>query len=154
VKIAAHIEKFQRLDSVLQRFDRVADSELWIWTAMNACTHLLNAALHCLGATAETDSFHTQAPGLYAVPDRSSGKLQDSMHPPGDVMHVGQPPVQQALPPNVVRACAALRILEDLRSTQVRGSEALELAATERWEQAYRECVAQLSLTITAPPEG
>ena len=153
MKIAAHIEKFQRLDSVLQRLDRVADSELWIWTAMNACTHLLNAALHHVGATTATDSFHTQTSGLYAVPDRSSGTLHDSMHSPGDVMHVGQPPLEQALPPNVVRACAALRILEDLRSTQVRGSEALDLVATERWEQAYRECVAQLSPTIAATRE-
>ena len=69
MKIASHIDKFRRLDALKQRLDSEADRELWIWTAMNACTHLLNAALHQCGATDETDSFHSQVEGLYAVPD-------------------------------------------------------------------------------------
>lgn len=152
MKVAAHIEKFRRLDSVLPRFDPVADSELWIWTAMNACTHLLNAALHRVGATEETDSFHTQSPGLYVVPDRASGTINDSMHAPGDVLHFGQPRIDKALPANISSACEALRSLESLRATHVRGSGAIEPGMPAAWQEAYRQCVAQLSRSLDPPP--
>jgi len=145
MKIESHLEKFRRLDAALARLDPVADAELWIWTAMNGCTNLLNAALHRCGASAERDSFHTQIDGLYAVPDRSGrGALTDALESPGDVMHVGQPPLATALPPLVERACAALRVLEDLREPYVRGSEPVPPGATRAWHDAYRQCVAQL----------
>jgi len=57
MKIEAHLTKFRRLDAMKQRLDVEVDRELWIWTSMNAATHLLNAALHHCGASAETDSF-------------------------------------------------------------------------------------------------
>ena len=148
MKVSAHAEKFRRLDSVLQRFDPVTDSEMWIWTAMNGCTHLLNAALHLIGASAETDSFHTQTSGLYAVPDRARGTLSDSMHAPGDVMHVGQPRINKALPPNLAAACDALRTLEDLRASHVRGSDAVDAAMAETWKHTYRRCVDELAKTV------
>jgi hypothetical protein len=130
---------------MLTRLDPVEDCELWIWTAMSGCTHLLNAALHRCGASVETDSFHTQANGLYAVPQRPGNQLVDAMHAPGDVMHVGQPPLAAPLPPVVERACAALRILEDLREPHVRGSEPVPPGAEQQWRDAYRQCVTGLS---------
>lgn len=113
-----------------RRLDPEADSELWIWSAMNACTHLLNAALHHCGLTQEIDSFHTQVEGLYVVPDRNSGTLIDSQHLPGDVMHVDQPPIARPLPPAIEHACAALKTIEDLRKPYVRGNEPVERDAT------------------------
>src|SRR6185437_6733231 len=65
MKIETHIDKFHRLDAALGRLRPDADCELWIWTAMNACVNLLNAALHRARLTEETDSFHTQVEGLY-----------------------------------------------------------------------------------------
>src|SRR5688500_7640624 len=102
--IAAHIEKFRRLDAMLQRLDLEPDRELWIWTAMNAATHLLNAALHHTDLTLPTDSFHSQVEGLYCVPDRANGTLADAIHPPGDVMHFGQPPLGRTAPAAIERA--------------------------------------------------
>lgn len=144
MKIAAHIDKFRRLDAALKRLDPRADSELWIWTAMNAGVHLLNGALHHAGATDEIDSFHTQVEGLYAVPDRGKGTTSDALHAPGDVMHVGQPPLARPLPSGIQRACVSLKVIEDLREPHVRGSEPIEPGAEQAWVQAYRDCVEQL----------
>jgi hypothetical protein len=144
MKIASHLEKFRRLDDMLARLDPVEDCELWIWTAMNACTHLLNAALHHSKASVETDSFHTQVSGLYAVRKGAGGELVDALHAPGDIMHVGQPPLAARLPLDVERACVALRILEDLREPHVRGSEPVPPGATQQWRDAYRGCVTGL----------
>jgi|SRR5688572_23327717 len=143
--IAAHLEKFQRLDAMKRRLDPEADRELWIWTAMNAGTHLLNAALHHARLTQETDSFHSQVEGVYCTPDRKTGALADAMHAPGDVMHFGQPPFSQPVPPAIERAGAALKIIEDLRELYVRGADPAPAGATAQWQRAYQECVARLA---------
>lgn len=150
MKVASHLEKFCRLDATLARLDPVADPELWIWTAMNAGVHLLNAALHKCGVTSETDSFHTQLEGVYVVPDRTSGTLHVAMHPPGDVMHVGQPPLAAPLPPSIKRASGALRTIEDLRDPFVRRSERADARAAREWRKAYRTCVHELHAALRA----
>jgi len=142
--IGAHLAKFRRLHAVLERFDPLVDKEMWIWNAMNGGVHLLNAALHKIGVTAEVDSFHSQLEGLYVVPDRTGGNLRDALHPPGDVMHVGQPPIAAPLPPRIVRACAALRSIEDLREPYVRGDRQPEPGDDRRWRDRYLECVNEL----------
>ena len=144
VKVESHLAKFHRLDAMLQRFDPGADQELWIWTAMNAAVHLLNAALHRSGVTMPTDSFHSQVEGVYAVPDRLTGRLQDAMHGPGDVMHVGQPALPEPLPPGVARAAQALRLIEDLREPYVRGSAQPAPEDVAQWRSAYFTCVSAL----------
>jgi hypothetical protein len=148
MKIASHIEKFERLDAVRRRLDPVADRELWIWTAMNACTHLLNAALHWCGVTEEFDSFHSQVEGQYAIPDRDKGTLSEAQHRPGDLMHVDQPPVERPKPPAVERACTALKIIEDLREAHVRRNQPIADGAAGQWERAYAQCVAELSAAL------
>ena len=122
---------------------------MWIWTAMNAGVHLLNAALHRCGATLEVDSFHSQLQGLYVVPDRATGRLDDALHPPGDVMHVGQPPIDTPLPPAIRAACAALKIIEDLREPHVRGNLQPVPGAERGWQAAYDECVSALTLALS-----
>jgi hypothetical protein len=144
MKIASHLEKFRRLDATLRRLDPGRDQELWIWTAMNAGVHRLNAALHACGATAESDSFHSQVEGLYAVPDRTIGTLHDAMHAPGDVMHVGQPPLAAPLPPGIDRGSIALRMIEDLRERFVRGSERADAQSQRDWRAGYATCVREL----------
>jgi hypothetical protein len=155
MEVAAHLDKFHRLDSMLARLDPVGDRELWIWTAMNSAVHLLNASLHRLGVTRETDSFHSQVAGVYAVPDRASGALRDDAHEPGDVMHVGQPALPGPLPAAIERACAALREIEDVREPYVRGSERPAPGEELRWRDAYARCVAELRSALEAgQPEG
>jgi hypothetical protein len=152
MRTASHLDKHRRLDALLQRLDPVADRELWIWTAMNACTNLLNAALHHCGATQETDSFHTQVDGLYAVPDRVHGGLSDAVHPPGDVMHFGQPPIAAPLPAGIRRAAEALRVLEDLREPHVRGDEPPAPGAEQRWAESYLACTRELRAVLGLEP--
>ena len=67
---------------------------------------------------------------------------------PGDLMHVDQPPVDRPKPPAVERACAALKIIEDLRAPHVRGNQPVADGAAGQWERAYAECVAQLSAAL------
>lgn len=148
MKIGSHLEKFRRLDAALARLDPGDDQELWIWTAMNSGVHLLNAALHASGTTTETDSFHTQVEALYAVPDRATGALHDVMHPPGDVMHVGQPQLAAAMPAAIERAAVALRSIEDLRERFVRGSERAQPSVQHKLVAAYATCVRELHAVL------
>jgi hypothetical protein len=151
MKIDAHIDKFTRLDDALARLRPRVDYELWIWTAMNACVNLLNAALHRSGLTDETDSFHTQVEGLYARPDRVRGTVSDAIHAPGDVMHAGQPALGTPLPDAIARASSALALIEDLREPFVRGSGAPTAVQTAEWERAYRTCIRELRLVLELP---
>jgi hypothetical protein len=151
MKNDTHIDKFRRLDDALMRLRPDVDYELWIWTAMNACVNLLNAALHRAGLTDETDSFHTQVEGLYARPDRVRGTLSDAIHAPGDVMHAGQPALATPLPDAIAKASAALALVEDLREPFVRGSGTPTVEETAGWERAYRTCVRELSLVLALP---
>jgi len=145
MKNSSHIAKFRRLDAALAKLDAQGDSELWIWTAMNACVNLLNAALHQAGLTQESDLFHTQVEGVYARPDRSAGTLSDVSAPPGDVMHAGQPALSTPLPDGLQKASLALASIEDLRETFVRGGDVPTKMMTEEWQRAYRSCRAELS---------
>jgi hypothetical protein len=151
MKVESHLDKFHRLDAMLARLDPVADRELWIWTAMNAGVHLLNAALHRHGVTRETDSFHSQVEGVYAVPDRATRTFRDEAHAPGDVMHVGQPALPGPLPAALERAAAALRLIEDLREPYVRGSEHAPSGEEARWRRAYATCVTELLAALGEP---
>jgi len=148
MRVTTHIDKFRRLDAALTRLLADVDYELWVWTAMNACVNLLNAALHKTGLTDETDSFHTQVEGLYARPDRINGTLIDAMHAPGDVMHAGQPALGTPLPERIARASTALTFIEDLREPFVRGGDAPDAGATAEWERAYRSCVGDLCAVL------
>ena len=69
-------------------------------------------------------------------------------------MHVNQPPVGRPRPPAVERACAALKILEDLREPYVRGNQPVADGAAGQWELAYAECVAQLSAALGTSAAG
>lgn len=148
--IAAHIEKFMRMEATLAKLDPETDPELWIWTTMNGLTHLLNAALHQAGLTKEVDSFHSQVEGLWWLPDRKTGRLTDAMHPPGvgDVMHLGRPPIPAPLPETIQRAGAALKVIEDLRAPFVRGDRPVPAGASAGWRAAYADCVRELSTIV------
>ena len=154
MRIAAHVEKYRRLAASLRRFDPRSDSELWIWTAMNAGVHLLNAALHHRRITEEVDSFHTQVEGLYLVPDRKTGTFADVIHAPGDVMHVGQPPIERQMPAAIELASASLKLIEELREAHVRGSEPIPEGAEAEWTRAYEVCVKHLLEVLGASSQG
>lgn len=151
MNVDTHVEKFTRLDDALSRLRPENDCEVWIWTAMNACVNLLNAALHRSGLTDPTDTFHTQVEGLYARPDRQTGTLTDVVHAPGDVMHAGQPALSKPLPAAIARASSALALIEDLREPYVRGSDVPTATAAADWQRAYRACVSELSELLAIP---
>jgi hypothetical protein len=148
MKIDTHIDKFRRLDEALKHLRPDEDYELWIWTAMNACVNVLNAALHRSGLTDASDSFHTQVEGLYARPDRTRGTTSDAIHAPGDVMHAGQPVLATPLPDTIACASSALALIEGLREPFVRGDGIPTAVETADWERAYRTCIRELSLVL------
>ena len=151
MKIATHIEKFRRLDEARGRFRADVDYELWIWTSMQACVNLLNAALHQAGVTEETDSFPTQVPGLYARPDRATGTLTDVVHGPGDVMHADDPILATSVPEAIAKASAALALIEGVREQYARGNEVFRPEAIPDWDRAYRICMSELSRVLGLP---
>lgn len=65
-------------------------------------------------------------------------------------MHVDQPAIARPWPPAIEHACAALRIIEDLRKPYVRGNERVMREAITQWELAYSECIVQLSNALGA----
>src|SRR3989304_2796475 len=99
--VASHLEKIRKLEALRARLDPLEDFELWFWSAMNAGTHAVKAALHHAGITRADDVFPTQ-PGVYLVP-QPDATLRAAFHPLGDILHVGRPKVEGAVPEEVAR---------------------------------------------------
>ena len=65
MKIADHLEKFERLDAARESLDQAEDAELWFWTTVTAAMQAMNAALHAVGCTEERNDFLCQIMGVY-----------------------------------------------------------------------------------------
>ena len=139
MNVAAHLEKIRKLESLRARLDPLEDFELWFWSAMNAGTHAVNAALHDAGATLADDVFPTQ-PGVYLVP-QPDGSLRPSFHPPGDVLHVGRPKVDGPIPPDIAAMMQAMETIEHHRDPCIRGERQPTRAIAEECERALLRCL-------------
>lgn len=149
--IGSHLEKVERIETLLARLDPLEDFELWAWMCMTAATHAVNAALHRLGSTREDGNYSYHVIGLYVVPPRENGRWQKKACPPGDIVHVDAPPAPGRVPAKMAEAYAALRRLEDLREPYVRGAEPVTRELVERTREAYRTCIAR---SVDAQTEG
>jgi hypothetical protein len=141
MRIVAHIEKFRRFDSLRSRFDPKADFELWYWMTLNAGTAIINAALHAAGVTREHDSFATQIANVYSVggPD---GKRYLEYVFGVDIIHVGMPKIEKALPPAIATAFSAMEIIEEYRDPCIREDRPLTDDIIRACSDAYAKCVA------------
>ncbi|MEK7864046.1 MAG: hypothetical protein AAB295_12410, partial [Chloroflexota bacterium] len=110
MNVASHLEKIRKLEALRARLDPMEDFELWFWTAMNAGTQAVNAALHDAGVTRTDDVFPTQ-PGVYLVP-QPDATLKPSFHPLGDILHVGRPKVEGAIPDDIAEMMRKMEVIE------------------------------------------
>ena len=136
MQIASHLEKIDKLEALRAKLDPMADFELWFWSAMNAGTQAVNAALHHAGVTRPADVFPTQ-PGVYLIPqpDRS---LKPGFHALGDVLHVGRPKVEAPVPEDVSQMMEAMEVIEHHRDPCIRGERTPTPAIAEECDRALR----------------
>jgi hypothetical protein len=146
MNVASHLEKIRKLEALRARLDPLEDFELWFWSAMNAGTHAVNAALHHSRVTRDDDVFPTQ-PGVYLVPQRG-GQLRSAFHPLGDILHVGRPKVEGAVPTEVENMMREMEVIEHHRDPCIRGERQPTRAIAEECERALLRCLELLAKQI------
>lgn len=137
MKVASHAEKVQRLAALRARLDPLEDFELWYWTSLTAGTNMLNATLHLAGLTSDERVFST-IPGVHLVP-QPDGSCRRELRGPGDVSHVGWPPIEGVIPPHVQALEAALHALEEHRDPCLRGDRQPTAAIVAASQRAFQQ---------------
>lgn len=146
MNLASHLEKIRKLEALRARLDPLEDFELWFWSAMNAGTHAVNAALHHAGITRADDVFPTQ-PGVYLVPQPHAA-ARVAFHPLGDILHVGRPKVEGPIPEDVARMMHGMEVIEHHRDPCIRGERQPTRAIADECDRALRDCLDLLSRRI------
>lgn len=136
----AHLEKFARFEKCRLLLDPLEDFELWYWSLLSAGTAIINAALHATGITHEDDSFATQVPDVYAVPDSPSTWHHEIRHLV-DLIHVGMPQIDADLPGPLKIAFHEMEAIEQYRDPCVRADRAADTAVVETIAMAYERCI-------------
>ena len=130
MNVTSHLDKITKLEALRARLDRMEDFELWFWTAMNAGTHAVNAALHHAGITRPDDVYPMQ-PGVYLVP-QPDASLKPAYCPLGDILHVGRPKVEGDIPADIAEMMKNMEAIEHHRDPCIRGErEPTEAIAVE-----------------------
>ncbi len=137
MRIDGHVAKFERLDALRNRFDPIGEFELWYWMGLSAGTAIINAALHALTITKEDDSFATQVADVYVVMEPGGG-WHHEVRFGVDLIHVGLPPIEAALPESMQRIFAAMEIIERYRDPCTRGRQAITGETVSDCDSAYR----------------
>jgi len=135
MKISSHADKVRRLSDLRSRLDPLRDFELWYWTSLTAGTNMWNATLHAAGLTSDERVFST-IPGVHVVP-QADGTFRRELRGPGDVSHVGWPPIAGEMPGYVNELEAALHALEEHRDPCLRGERRPTAAIVDACERAF-----------------
>lgn len=135
MNVASHADKIQRLTALRQRLDPLRDFELWYWTSLTAGTNIWNATLHLAGLTSDERVFST-IPGVHVVP-QPDGTFARALRGPGDVSHVGWPPIPGEMPEHIRQLEAALHALEEHRDPCLRGDRQPTRAIVDECEHAF-----------------
>jgi hypothetical protein len=133
--IPSHLEKLRRLRRLRERLDPLDDFELWYWTTLTAGTNALNAVLHHAGLTRDDPVFST-IPGVHVV-RQPDGRYARELRGPGDVSHVGWPPIEGDVPADVASLMDALHAIEEHRDPCVRGTRVPTQAIVTECETAF-----------------
>tara|TARA_A100001037_G_scaffold306308_1_gene350601 strand:+ start:2318 stop:2863 length:546 start_codon:yes stop_codon:yes gene_type:complete len=166
MKIADHLEKFERLDVARQSLDQAEDSELWFWTTITAAMQAMNAGLHAVGCTEERDDFPTQIMGVYERLSEDEKSFERHALPPGDLhlglaplnpdspefiqmpplnppgnVSLGIPQLHRPLPDELTAACKTVEVIEEVRHPSIRGTAPLTPELIRACDQAYDELV-------------
>ena len=127
----------RRVDAARARLDARRDVELWLWASAAAGNHALNAVLHHYGITQEDDCYPTQVAGVYIAFDAAGDEPHRLVKPPGDVLHLGMPPLAASLPASLDPACDALALIETAATRYIRGHETASAKAIGECANAY-----------------
>jgi len=152
MKIDSHVDKVQRLAALRARLHPLADFELWYWTTLTAGTNMLNATLHASGLTSDDPVFST-IPGVHLV-RQGDGSYARELRGPGDVSHVGWPPIKGDVPASVRRLEALLHGIEEHRDPCLRGDRAPTAAIVEECEHAFAEAMSIYQQAVAAARSG
>lgn len=136
--VSSHLEKIDRFEAAMARLDPLDDFELWFWSAMVSGTNAVNAALHLAQVTPAERAYASQ-PGVYYVPDGQGHRPALRAH--GDVLHVGRPPIEALLPPDIHRMMEAMEKIETYRDPCTRGDTQPSPQIVAECRAAYRECI-------------
>jgi hypothetical protein len=139
---SSHLEKFARLRALRGRLEPLDDFELWYWTTLTASTNALNAVLHHAGLTRPDPVFST-IPGVH-VARQPDGRYARELRGLGDVSHVGWPPIDGDIPPDVASLMHAIECIEVHRDPCVRGTRAPTPEIARECEQAFAQVTAVL----------
>ena len=101
---------------------------------------MLNATLHMAGLTSEERIFST-IPGVHLVP-QADGSCRRELRGPGDVSHVGWPPIEGVMPDHVLALESALHALEEHRDPCLRGDRLPTPAIVGECNRAFDEVMA------------
>lgn len=140
MKTASHVEKVGRLCALRGRLHPLDDFELWYWTTLTAGTNMLNATLHEAGVTSDDRVFST-IPGVHVVP-QPDGSYVRELRGPGDVSHVGWPPIEGEVPVHIRRLEALLHGIEEHRDPCLRGDRAPSQAIVVECDTAFEAALA------------
>ena len=139
MKISSHADKIDRLLALRDRLDPLQDFELWYWTCLTAGTNIWNASLHAAGLTSEERTFST-IPGVHVVP-QGDGSWRRELRGPGDVSHVGWPPIPGDMPLPIQRLEMLLHALEEHRDPCLRGDRTPTQAIVDDCDLAMRQAI-------------
>ncbi len=89
----------------------IENFELWYWTTLTAGTNAYNACLHLAGLTSDDPVFST-IPGVHLAQQPDGGYAR-VLRGPGDVSHVGWPPIEGEIPEDIQCLEIALEALEE-----------------------------------------
>jgi hypothetical protein len=137
VRIPSHIDKVKRMAALRERLDPLEHFELWFWTTMTAGTNMLNATLHRAGLTSDDPVFST-IPGVHLV-RQPDGSYARELRGPGDVSHVGWPPIEGEVPADIRALERALHVIEHHRDPCLRGVRRPTQAIVDECEQAFAQ---------------
>jgi hypothetical protein len=138
MKIAGHLRKIERLETIRTVLDRRNDCEMWYWATLNASMHAINAALHRLKVTVAEDCFAHNVPVYYRA---VGGRWKPVVRPFGDLEHVDTPELEALLPRQLKRAGRAVRRMEKVREPILRGTMLPTKTELDTVEKAFRECL-------------
>jgi hypothetical protein len=131
---AEHLDKAGEFDAARAQLDADEDHELAVWCLMQAATHYVNAAFHCLGLNAEARSFPSSVVlGRYFVPtggasDRGWREVEPAE--PADLLHAYTPILDLPTDGEPVQLLRLLFEIEQVAKANVRS--ALQPSAAER----------------------
>jgi hypothetical protein len=148
MKTSFHLTQIAKLQALRARLDPLEDFELWFWAGMTAGTHAVNAALHRAEVTADDEIFPTQ-PDVYLVPGRD-GALKPSFRALGDVLHVGRPKIEAAVPDHVERMFHEMETIEQHRDPCVRHGREPTPQIVAECDAALRRCLELLHQQVPA----